>query len=47
MGQRVPFIVAELGMQAPSFLLHVFAALAEEERRMISERTRAGPSGSP
>ena len=42
MGQRVAFIVAELGMQAPSFLLHVFAALAEEERRMISERTRAG-----
>jgi DNA invertase Pin-like site-specific DNA recombinase len=42
MGQRVPFIVAELGVQAPSFLLHVFAALAEEERRMISERTRAG-----
>ena len=42
MGQRVPFIVAELGLQAPSFLLHVFAALAEEERRMISERTRAG-----
>ena len=42
MGQRVPFIVAELGLQAPSFLLHVFAALAEEERRMINERTRAG-----
>ena len=37
MGQRVPFIVAELGVQAPSiFLLHIFAALAQEERRMIS-----------
>jgi DNA invertase Pin-like site-specific DNA recombinase len=42
MAQRVPFVVAELGMQAPSFMLHIFAALAQEERRMISERTRAG-----
>ena len=42
MAQKVPFIVAELGMQAPSFMLHIFAALAQEERRMISERTRAG-----
>src|SRR3974390_1176889 len=42
MAQKVPFVVAELGMQAPSFMLHIFAALAEEERRRISERTRAG-----
>jgi DNA invertase Pin-like site-specific DNA recombinase len=42
MAQRLPFLVAELGVHAPSFLLHIFAALAEEERRMISERTRAG-----
>jgi DNA invertase Pin-like site-specific DNA recombinase len=25
----------------PSFMLHIYAAFAEEERRMISERTRA------
>lgn len=25
----------------PSFMLHVYAAFAEEERRMISERTKA------
>ena len=24
------------------FMLHIYAALAEKERRMISERTRAG-----
>src|SRR4029077_16725008 len=42
MAQKVPFIVAELGMQAPSFMLHIFAAMAQEERRLISERTRAG-----
>src|SRR5262245_53179609 len=42
MTHRVPFVVAELGAQADPFLLHIYAALAEQERRMISERTRAG-----
>ena len=42
MAQRVPFIVAELGIQADPFMLHIYAAMAEQERRMISERTRAG-----
>lgn len=41
MAQRVPFIVAELGVDADPFMLHLFAALAEKERRMISERTKA------
>src|SRR5687767_13038075 len=41
MAQRVPFIVAELGADADPFMLHLYAALAEKERRMISERTRA------
>jgi len=40
MAQRVPFIVAELGMNADPFMLHIYAALAEQERRMISARTR-------
>src|SRR5258708_36318468 len=39
--QRVPFIVAELGRDADPFMLHLFAALAEKERRLISERTKA------
>ena len=38
MAQRVPFIVAEL---ADPFMLHLYAALAEKERRLISERTTA------
>jgi len=42
MAHKVPFVVAELGAQADPFLLHIYAALAEQERRMISERTRAG-----
>jgi DNA invertase Pin-like site-specific DNA recombinase len=41
MAQRVPFIVAELGADADPFMLHLYAALAEKERRMISERTKA------
>src|SRR3954463_1322601 len=41
MAQRVPFIVAELGRDADPFMLHLYAALAEKERRLISERPRA------
>ena len=41
MAQRVPFIVAELGRDADPFMLHLCAALAEKERRLISERTKA------
>ena len=42
MAQRVPFIVTELGADTDPFMLHIYAALAEKERRMIGERTRAG-----
>src|SRR5215207_205570 len=41
MAQRVRFIVAELGADADPFMLHLYAALAKKERRLISERTRA------
>lgn len=41
MAQRVPFIVAELGPEVDPFMLHIYAAVAEKERRMIAERTRA------
>jgi DNA invertase Pin-like site-specific DNA recombinase len=39
MAQKVPFIVAELGLDADPFMLHLFAALSEKERAMISKRT--------
>ena len=42
MSQRVPFIVCALGRNVDPFTLHIYAALAEQERRMISQRTRAG-----
>jgi DNA invertase Pin-like site-specific DNA recombinase len=41
MTQHVPFIVAELGADADPFMLHIYAALAEKERALIAERTRA------
>jgi hypothetical protein len=34
-------MVAELGRDADPFMLHLYAALAEKERRLISDRTRA------
>jgi DNA invertase Pin-like site-specific DNA recombinase len=40
MSQRVPFLVAELGPDVDPFILHLFAALAEKERAMISKRTK-------
>jgi DNA invertase Pin-like site-specific DNA recombinase len=40
MSHKTPFIVAELGADADPFMLHLYAAFAEKERRMISQRTR-------
>lgn len=40
MAQGVPFYVAELGKDVPPFLLHILASVAQEERRMISIRTK-------
>jgi DNA invertase Pin-like site-specific DNA recombinase len=42
MAHRVEFIVTALGRQADPFILHLYAALAEKERALISERTKAG-----
>ena len=56
MAQRVPFIVTALGRNVDPFMLHIYAALAEKERAMISSaprrhwrgqgaRRQAGPTG--
>jgi DNA invertase Pin-like site-specific DNA recombinase len=42
MAERVEFIVTDLGRQADPFILHLYAALAEKERALISDRTKAG-----
>lgn len=41
MAHKVPFIVVELGSGVDPFILHLYAALAEKERAMISARTKA------
>src|SRR5271165_1975165 len=41
MVHRVSFIVAELGADVDPFMIHLFAALAEKERALISQRTKA------
>jgi hypothetical protein len=45
MAQCVPFVVAELGTDADPCMLHRYAALAEKERRLISERAQPSPLG--
>jgi len=39
MAHRVPFLVADLGPDVDPFILHLFAALAQKERALISRRT--------
>jgi DNA invertase Pin-like site-specific DNA recombinase len=40
MARGVPFIVAELGIDTDPFILHLFAALSEKERKLIGSRTK-------
>jgi DNA invertase Pin-like site-specific DNA recombinase len=40
MKHKVSFIVADLGADTDPFMLHIYAALAEKERKMISDRTK-------
>lgn len=40
MAQKVQFIVAEFGSKTDPFMLHIYAALSEKERNLISERTK-------
>ena len=40
MAEKVPFIVSELGSDVDPFVLHLYAALGEKERKLIGNRTR-------
>ena len=40
MSRGVPFVVAELGADTDPFILHLYAALSEKERSLISQRTK-------
>lgn len=41
MESKVSFIVAQLGKDADPFMLHLYAALSEKERELISHRTKS------
>jgi DNA invertase Pin-like site-specific DNA recombinase len=41
MERKVPFVAVEFPEATP-VMLHIYAAMAEHERRLVSERTRAG-----
>ena len=41
MAKRIPFVVAELGPDVDPFMLHMYTAVAEKERQLISDQTKA------
>jgi DNA invertase Pin-like site-specific DNA recombinase len=41
MEHKVHFIVAQLGRDCDEFTLHIYACLAEQERKLVSERSKA------
>jgi hypothetical protein len=46
MEHRVHFVVAALGRDCDDFTLHIYASLAEQERKLISERTKAAKAAA-
>jgi DNA invertase Pin-like site-specific DNA recombinase len=42
MKHKVPFVVTAFGPDVDTFMLHVYAAVAEKERAMIAQRTKEG-----
>jgi DNA invertase Pin-like site-specific DNA recombinase len=46
MEHKVHFVVAALGRDCDEFTLHIYASLAEQERKMISERIKAAKAAA-
>ena len=40
MAEKVPFVVTAFGLDVDPFMLHIYAAVAQKERALISERTK-------
>jgi DNA invertase Pin-like site-specific DNA recombinase len=40
MAEKVPFIVTAFGLDVDPFMLHIYAAVAQKERALISQRTK-------
>ena len=45
MAEKVPFVVTAFGLDVDPFMLHIYAAVAQKERALISERTKAALRG--
>ena len=45
MAENVPFIVTQFGPDVDPFMLHIYAAVAQKEREMISQRTKDALKG--
>ena len=45
MAEKVPFVVTAFGLDVDPFMLHIYAAVALNERALISERTKAALQG--
>jgi DNA invertase Pin-like site-specific DNA recombinase len=46
MAQRVGFVVTELGPDVDPFMLHIYAAVAQKEAALVSQRTKAALSAA-
>jgi DNA invertase Pin-like site-specific DNA recombinase len=45
MAEKVPFVVTAFGLDVDPFMLHIYAAVAQKERALISQRTREALKG--
>jgi DNA invertase Pin-like site-specific DNA recombinase len=45
MAEAVPFVVTAFGLDVEPFMLHIYAAVAQKEREMISQRTKDALKG--
>jgi DNA invertase Pin-like site-specific DNA recombinase len=45
MAEKVPFLVTAFGLDVDPFMLHIYAAVAQKERALISQRTREALKG--
>ena len=45
MVEKVPFVVTAFGLDVDPFMLHIYAAVAQKERALISQRTKDALKG--
>ena len=45
MAEKVVFVVTTIGFDVDPFMLHIYAAVAQKERALISQRTREALKG--